>query len=155
MQETSRKLRVAQSNLLESEQSRERRLKMIKKTHSSALSLKQALIQDLQDMVAERDESIGELEARLQGCSCDHVKDRGIKNEVRLHYSLHVAHDCLLYVFKNARSNVQILYGGIWAFFKRGGVLIETSSVTKTKTVEYYWILLQGQYLEGEQIDQQ
>lgn len=81
-QETSRKLRVAQSNLLESEQSRERRLKIMKKTHSSALSLKQALIQDLQDIIGEREESISELEVRLQGCSCGHVKDKDIKHEV-------------------------------------------------------------------------
>ena len=84
-QETQRKLRVAQSNLLESEQNRERRLKIIKKTHSSALTLKQALIQDLQDIIADRDESIAELESRLRGCSCGQVQDKEIKIEVHMY----------------------------------------------------------------------
>ena len=83
LQETQYKLRMAQSNLLQSEQGRERRLKIIKKTHSSALSLKQALIQDLQDIIAEREENINELETQLRGCSCEHVLDKAIKTEVR------------------------------------------------------------------------
>ncbi|XP_064399470.1 kinesin-like protein KIFC3 [Halichondria panicea] len=82
LRETQYKLRMAQSNLLQSEQGRERRLKIIKKTHSSALSLKQALIQDLQDIIAEREENINELETQLRGCSCEHVLDKAIKTEV-------------------------------------------------------------------------
>ena len=74
---------MAQSNLLESEQGRERRFKIIKKTHSSALSLKQALIQDLQDIIAEREESISEMKTQLRDCSCEHVLDKAIKTDVR------------------------------------------------------------------------
>ena len=82
MQETQRKLRVAKSNLLESEHGRERRLKIIKKTHSSVLSLKQALIQDLQDIIADKDESIAELKSRLRGCSCEQVQNKEGTTEV-------------------------------------------------------------------------
>ena len=82
LQETQQKLRVAKSNLLESEHGRERRLKIIKKTHSSALSLKQALIQDLQDIIADKDESIAELRFRLRGCSCEQVQSKEVTMEV-------------------------------------------------------------------------
>lgn len=66
LRETQRKLRLAQSSLTESEHNRERRLKIMRKTHQSAIALKQALIQELQDIVAEKDEYISLLEARLK-----------------------------------------------------------------------------------------
>ncbi len=72
LRETQRKLRAAQSNLTESEHSRERRLKIMRKTHQSAIMLKQALIQELQDIIAEKDEYISQIhvEARLKnGCT--------------------------------------------------------------------------------------
>lgn len=84
LKETQRKLRVAQTNLTESEQSRERRLKIIKKTHSSALTLKQALVQDLQDIVTEKDEVISELEFSLRNCQCESGQVKKVKTEVMI-----------------------------------------------------------------------
>ncbi len=66
LRETQRKLRVAKSSLTESEHSRERRLKIMRKTHQSAIALKQALVQELQDIIAEKDEHVAQLEARLK-----------------------------------------------------------------------------------------
>ena len=66
-QETQRKLRTAQSSMAESEHSQERRLKIMRKTHQSALALKEALIQELKDMLCEQEEQIRQLEASLRG----------------------------------------------------------------------------------------
>ena len=66
-QETQRKLRTAQSSMAESEHGQERRLKIMRKTHQSALALKEALIQELQDMLCEREEQVRQLEASLRG----------------------------------------------------------------------------------------
>ena len=68
---TQRKLHLAQSNLADCEQNRERRLKIIRKTHQSALALKQTLIQELQDIVAEKDEIINSLNTKLQDSQVD------------------------------------------------------------------------------------
>lgn len=57
-QVTQRKLHFAQSNLAECEQNRERKLKIMTKTHQSALALKQALIHELQCIIEEKDEMI-------------------------------------------------------------------------------------------------
>lgn len=65
-QETQRKLRTAQSSMAESEHGQERRLKIMRKTHQSALALKEALIQELQDMLCEREEQVRQLEASLR-----------------------------------------------------------------------------------------
>lgn len=67
MQQTQSELRTAQSNLTQSEYGKENRLKILRRTHQSALSLKQSLIQELQDIVAEKDEYISQLENRLTG----------------------------------------------------------------------------------------
>jgi len=67
---------------LENERSGDRRLKIIKKTHSSALARKEALVQDLQDIISERDESLEELRARMKDCSCEHVMDKEPRLEV-------------------------------------------------------------------------
>ena len=66
-QETQRKLRTAQSSMAESEHGQERRLKIMRRTHQSALALKEALIQELQDMLCEREEQVIQLEASLRG----------------------------------------------------------------------------------------
>ena len=66
-QQTQHKLRAAQSSMAETEHGRERRLKIMRKTHQSALALKEALIQELQDMLCEREEQIVQLEASLKG----------------------------------------------------------------------------------------
>ena len=39
----------------------------MRKTHQSALALKEALIQELQDMLCEQEEQIRQLEASLRG----------------------------------------------------------------------------------------
>ena len=39
----------------------------MRKTHQSALALKEALIQELQDMLCEREEQVRQLEASLRG----------------------------------------------------------------------------------------
>ena len=70
LRETQRKLRAAQSSLTESEQNRGRRLKIMRKTHQSAMALKQALIQELQDIITDKDEYIDQLETRTRnGCT--------------------------------------------------------------------------------------
>jgi hypothetical protein len=53
--------------LAHSEYGKENRLKILRKTHQSALSLKQCLIQELQDVILEKDEYISQLEDRLTG----------------------------------------------------------------------------------------
>ena len=50
-----------------SEHGKENRLKILRKTHQSALLLKQTLIQELQDIISGRDEYISQLEKRLTG----------------------------------------------------------------------------------------
>ena len=50
-----------------SEYGKENRLKILRKTHQTALSLKQSLIQELQDVVVEKDDYISKLEDRLTG----------------------------------------------------------------------------------------
>lgn len=60
-------LRIAQETLARSEYGKENRLKILRKTHQSALSLKQSLIQELQDVVVEKDDYISKLEDRLTG----------------------------------------------------------------------------------------
>ena len=66
VQASQRKLRQAQSSLQDSEQRKNSRLKMLRKTHQSAMSMKQRLITDLQDILQEREELIRGLEARLR-----------------------------------------------------------------------------------------
>lgn len=84
-QQTQHKLRAAQSSMAESEHGRERRLKIMRKTHQSALALKEALIQELQDMLCEREEQIVQLEASLSGS----VPTSPVKVEI-VSVSLHV-----------------------------------------------------------------
>lgn len=60
-------MRTAQSNLAQSGYGKESRLKILRRTHQSALSLKQSLIQELQDIIAEKDEYIDLLQNRLTG----------------------------------------------------------------------------------------
>ena len=52
---------------MQSEHGKESRLKILRKTHLSALSLKQGLIQELQDIILEKDEYITHLEDRITG----------------------------------------------------------------------------------------
>ncbi len=52
---------------MQSECGKENRLKILRKTHQSALSLKQSLIQELQDIISGRDDYICQLENRLTG----------------------------------------------------------------------------------------
>lgn len=67
LQQTKSELRVAQSTLANSEYGKENKFKILRRTHQSALSLKQALIQELQDIITEKDEYIRMLEDRLKG----------------------------------------------------------------------------------------
>ena len=62
MQETRRKLRSAQASLMESEQERDRRMKLMRKTHKTTMANKQHLIEDLQDIIVDRDRVIRQLE---------------------------------------------------------------------------------------------
>ena len=62
MQETRRKLRSAQASLMESEQERDRRMKLMRKTHKTTMANKQHLIEDLQDIIVDRDRFIRQLE---------------------------------------------------------------------------------------------
>lgn len=78
LQQTQSELRAAQVNLAQSEYGKEKRLKILRRTHQSALSLKQSLIQELQDIVAEKDEYINELEDRLTGKQSDIRKPKVI-----------------------------------------------------------------------------
>lgn len=78
MQQTQSELRAAQFTLAQSEYGKEKRLKILRRTHQSALSLKQSLIQELQDIVTEKDEYISQLENRLTGKESDIRKPRVI-----------------------------------------------------------------------------
>ena len=66
-QQSQSELRIAQYNLAQSEHTKENRLKVLRRTHQSALSLKQSLIQELQDILTEKDEYICQLEESLTG----------------------------------------------------------------------------------------
>ena len=61
-------MHIAQSSLTDCEHNRERKLKIMRKTHQSALALKQALIQELQDIIAEKDEIINAKLRNSQAC---------------------------------------------------------------------------------------
>ena len=54
----------------------------MRKTHQSALALKQALVQELQDIVAERDETINHLKAQLRNGQVQLHCDINIKSHV-------------------------------------------------------------------------
>ena len=71
LQQTQSELRAAQISLAQSEHGKENRLKILRKTHQSALSFKQSLIQELQDIVKEKDEYINQLEDRFTGREAD------------------------------------------------------------------------------------
>ena len=63
-QETQRKLFLANNHLSDSSNSKERKLKIMKSSHHTAMALKEQLIQDLQDVVQEKDDIIAQLEGR-------------------------------------------------------------------------------------------
>lgn len=83
--DTQRKLHCAQSALTDSEQKREQRMKIIRKTHQSALALKQAVITELQDVIAEKDECISHLQAQLANSHCSTVPSKPV--QVPLYFS--------------------------------------------------------------------
>lgn len=60
-------MRLAQHNLQQLEHGREHRIKILRKTHQSALSMKQVVIRELQDIIADKDEYINRLESKLAG----------------------------------------------------------------------------------------
>ena len=45
-------------------------MKIIRKTHQSALALKHAVITELQDIIAEKDECISQLKAQMANSHC-------------------------------------------------------------------------------------
>lgn len=67
MQQTQSELRIAQGSLTQSKYGKDSRLKILRKTHQSALSLKQTLIQELQDIITQKDGYIDHLEERIKG----------------------------------------------------------------------------------------
>ena len=77
--------------MLRSESGKENRLKILQKTHQSALSLKQSLIQELQDIIAGKDEYICQLESRLTGKTCDNGNPKVIANCILIVLLLHVS----------------------------------------------------------------
>eukprot|EP00731_Ephydatia_muelleri_P001344 Em0001g1344a len=64
LRETQRKLFLANNHLSDSSNSKERKLKIMKSSHHTAMALKEQLIQDLQDVVQEKDDIIAQLEGR-------------------------------------------------------------------------------------------
>ena len=82
---------MAQSSLADCEHNREKRLKIMRKTHQSALALKQVLVQQLQDIIVEKDETICHLKSKLE---CVNSDDQDIEPNVCLDNSqVH----CILY----------------------------------------------------------
>ena len=98
MQVTQHKLHLAQSNLTECEHNRERKLKIMRKTHQSALALKQALIQELQDIISEKDEIIN---TKLRNSQADDVNTKPClsDSQVSLQYVLLFFHKYMYLIF--------------------------------------------------------
>lgn len=71
LQDTQQQLRNAQTKLINSEKMREQRLKILQKTHQSAIASLELLIQNLQNIVLEKDKYISQLEDRLEDETID------------------------------------------------------------------------------------
>ena len=65
LKDTQRKLRSAQFSLTDSERNKERRIKIMRKSHQAALTLKQAVITELQDIIAEEEECVSQLQVQV------------------------------------------------------------------------------------------